>query len=85
MLRKNNPAGLTREQKERITLVLVGFQSGNMTKDNTINRIAGLLSDRKTLSKERCSDLEDVFMGVGFGSDEAKELLRLVKRTHQDK
>jgi len=80
---KNSQAGLSKAQMTDIELALISFQHGDKTKDDTISKIANILSDRRSVSQARVFDLETVIENVGFVHTEVGLLVNLIKRQHK--
>ena len=83
MARQRIEAGLTDNQKKYIQLLLISFQSGNLSKDAVIFKIAITLLGSKRLNRVQLDDLETVIENTGVVEPEkVGALVGLIKKRH---
>lgn len=72
---------LSKVQKTHIMEIVISFQSGNLTKDDLILRIATVLAldSFKGLSQEQVNDLEAILEAAGILWTDIPDLIALVK------
>lgn len=75
---------LSEPEQNKIHSILISFSSGNRTKYNVLNEIAGIVfRNRNNLSKILLDDIRELVEFAGIEKDQAEELVKYLKQRYK--